>query len=208
MSNFHIEKQCKEHSKLLRYALRTTTQEVHERLHTHPLTQLLLSKELTIHQYLKLLEAFYGFYYAIEQALSSLQHHYQLASRSQWLVQDLQHYKYDTNDLNTLPLCAKLPRIDNPLAYLGYCYVVEGSSLGSQLIYQHLSKHLDFTGTSGVRFFRAHGRNTGKYWQSFMAYLAQDQLTHKEQNIVLIGAKNTFVSLEGWLWQCYKKHLL
>ncbi len=63
---------------------------------------------------------------------------------------------------------------------LGSLYVVEGSSLGGQLIYRQIQQHLHLDHTTGAAFFYGDGDQTGPSWKHFLTLLEQ-QTTHPDQ---------------------------
>lgn len=60
-------------------------------------------------------------------------------------------------------------RFDAPEAWLGFRYVVEGSSLGGALILRRLAAA--GLAIDGLCFFDVHGANRGAEWQKFCAML-------------------------------------
>ena len=178
-------------------ALREATYAVHERLHIHPLTAPLTALDLTQAHYINVLQAFYGFYRPCESQIAGVD---QMTSRVTWLEQDLEYFGCNTADIS---LCFEIPPLQHTAQQLGYFYVVEGSSLGSQIIAQHLHASLGVTPDTGGRFFHAYGKQTGKRWRDYKTQL-ETKSTQLYQGIV-DSACHTFAVLERWLTYCYQR---
>ncbi len=56
----------------------------------------------------------------------------------------------------------------------GSLYVMEGSTLGGQVISAHLRQSLALTPEHGGAYFHGHGRNTGAMWKDFLAQLRRE----------------------------------
>ncbi|MBW8360477.1 MAG: biliverdin-producing heme oxygenase [Weeksellaceae bacterium] len=63
-----------------------------------------------------------------------------------------------------------VPQIKNEAEALGILYVMEGSTLGGNMIAKQLSKHPDFKEVS-FGYFRCYGENTGSFWKNFKSVL-------------------------------------
>ena len=61
------------------------------------------------------------------------------------------------------------PHLDTQAAWLGFRYVVEGSSLGGALIRRHLTEHAP--ALPPLRFFDPHGARRGAVWRGFCEQL-------------------------------------
>jgi heme oxygenase len=74
---------------------------------------------------------------------------------------------------NQLTRWSALPKFDNPDSALGALYVVEGSSLGGQVIYREVQRRLGLDARSGAAFFFGAGAQTGVAWKEFTVMLDQ-----------------------------------
>ena len=80
---------------------------------------------------------------------------------------------------------------------LGYLYVIEGSTLGAQVIIQHLHSQLP-TLAGGEQFFRGYGKKTKMMWDSFCNILTQiSNVT--EQDSIIRSANLTYQLLYQWM---------
>lgn len=97
-----------------------------------------------------------------------------------------------------LPLCTALPPLDDLAAGLGCLYVLEGSTLGGQVISRHLRQTLGITPETGGRFFQGYGARTGPMWLAFRSALASSSAVAQAPAGVIDGALATFRTLRAW----------
>lgn len=94
-----------------------------------------------------------------------------------------------------LPLSSWLPPLATEAQALGVLYVLEGSTLGGQVIARQLEKN----GLGAARrYFTAYGALTGPRWQAACRLLAAAATPHNEDEIVT-SATRTFHDLAAWL---------
>ena len=63
--------------------------------------------------------------------------------------------------------------IENQAEAFGILYVMEGSTLGGNVIAKQLSKHPQFQEMS-FSYFRCYGENTGSFWKNFKTVLDRE----------------------------------
>ena len=112
--------------------------------------------------------------------------------RSPWIAQDLQ------------AVAGRAPRwpasvmaFDTRHEALGGLYVLEGSSLGGQVLFRQAQARLGVTASHGGRFFHGHGARTGRLWREFLAVLAGVPAMGREADEVEAGARATFSRFIG-----------
>ncbi|GAB4455499.1 MAG: biliverdin-producing heme oxygenase [Armatimonadaceae bacterium] len=117
------------------------------------------------------------------------------------LVKDLQTLGWKEKRFATLPVCSSLPRIHSLGTLLGCAYVLEGATLGGQVIRR-------FLGPVGIapeamQFFSAYGDQTARYWRDFTQAANRAAETTEDPDTVYAdaatAATDTFVLLEKWL---------
>jgi heme oxygenase len=74
---------------------------------------------------------------------------------------------------------------------IGCLYVVEGATLGGQVISRHLAK-LGIGPENGGLFFNGYGAKTGEMWKSFRAGATNYCVTDDQIGHAVEGAKSTF----------------
>ena len=103
----------------------------------------------------------------------------ELPTRLGWLTQDLAERKLATE--------LTLPPFDAD-AWWGACYVVEGSSLGGQVLCKALGPRWP------TRYFEGRGELTGKRWMAFLAALGRAEKTLDSRSVA-DGAVRAFAAL-------------
>jgi heme oxygenase len=145
-----------------------------------------------------LLGRFYGFYWPCEEELEGLpgELRQQLLPRRKTLLlaRDLQRLGMTSQAIATLPHC-HLSSTGGRGETLGRWYVLEGSTLGGQLINRWLTTTLDLEG--GSLFFVSYGDQVGPMWREYCQWL--DELDPSEHDQVVASARQTFEALEEWL---------
>ncbi len=102
--------------------------------------------------------------------------------KSDWLRSDLLAINADV-DARPLPALA----VPSQAAALGVLYVLEGSTLGLQLVRRQLAPSHPAACEAG-RFIRGHGEHTGRHWKAFIAMLDDVPLQHWDEALAAAGA--------------------
>ncbi|WP_233261651.1 biliverdin-producing heme oxygenase [Vitiosangium sp. GDMCC 1.1324] len=165
----------------------------------------LLSPELTLSGYRRHLEALFGLHAPLEAALGvrleELAADLRLDER--WklplLEEDLRALGHDDASLARLPWLSHLPPLPDVPEALGALYVLEGSTLGGQLILRHLVRHFDGVSAGEFAFFRAYGEAVGPMWKDFGEALLRLCPEPALAPRVVRGAQDTFDAFEAWL---------
>ena len=104
-------------------------------------------------------------------------------------------------DLETLGVTAG-PRVPFAVDFLadrscawGSLYVMEGSTLGGQMISKALRREAEWTPETGLAYFNPYGRRTAAMWRGFCDALER-QAPSLEPDGVVQGARETFRALE------------
>jgi heme oxygenase len=180
--------------------IRDETAEWHSRIET---LVPVFDAGFTISDYRRLLERFYGFYRTFEPTvgriagLPRILPDWMERQKSPWLEADLLYLGSRPADLPGLPVCSRLPRLNDLSSAMGALYVIEGSTLGGQIICRHLAESLGVLPEKGAAFFAGHGNATGTKWKTFTRALAGMTTAHNE-DVIVQSAKDTFEAL--WLW--------
>ena len=76
---------------------------------------------------------------------------------------------------------------------IGIAYVLEGASLGGQVILRHLGPRLGISATEGASFYAGEGAGTGRRWRAFGAMVDQwGEENRGEWEAVVESARRTF----------------
>lgn len=157
---------------------------------------------LSIAAYRQQLAHFYGFYQPLETSLASLADwsylglDFDVRRKTGLLADDLDDLGFDA--ARTLPVCRALPRLTSVAAGFGCLYVLEGATLGGQLISRHVMQTLGLDGLRGARFFNCYGDRTGMMWKAFRSALVAFAVTPAAENEVVESAIATFSTLRCW----------
>jgi heme oxygenase (biliverdin-IX-beta and delta-forming) len=116
------------------------------------------------------------------------------------LVADLRALELPPAELAALPVCAGLPGLPSAAAALGCLYVLEGATLGGQLITREIHRTLGISAATGGSFHAAYGARTGAMWRSFRA-VADEHCGEDPAKVAhaLAAAAATFETFASWL---------
>ncbi|HSB93469.1 MAG TPA: biliverdin-producing heme oxygenase [Flavitalea sp.] len=117
-------------------------------------------------------------------------------ARAGYIRADLQRFGVSIeNETFRMP---ELPLVDSPESVLGIRYVLEGSTLGGQIITRILSSALQIDSESGFSFFNPYRSETAANWQRFKSDLnsAAEKL---DQQKIISAANNFFNSYNQWI---------
>lgn len=154
--------------------------------------------------YKRCLLDFYGIFCPIERHIATFDEWPQLElsmqrrARMPNLQQDLRQLDVDPIYWREAPADA-LPALPQFAFALGALYVLEGSSLGGQIIMSALQAqlHIPFHTASG--FFAGRGEQTGPLWHEFREVLDAYGQDFPETVVdVIVGAKRTFNAIGLW----------
>lgn len=182
--------------------LREQTREAHERLEGEVD---LLRDDLTRADYANWLACLYAFLRPWERLVEAASPRAAalLADRrrSALIERDLAVFGLDREALRRLPMCGRLPQIDSFPRALGSMYVLEGSTLGGQVIARHVEPALGLAADRGSGYFRSGGRPVGPMWRAFQATLVEASSPETDATIIA-AARETFEALYDWVCAC------
>jgi heme oxygenase (biliverdin-IX-beta and delta-forming) len=152
--------------------------------------------------YIRLLQAFWGYYRPMEIRLEAIPElvgwlpDFFQRTKLPLLETDLRILGIDGDTLTRLPVCRELPDCNNFASALGCLYVLEGSTLGGQVISRHLKRSLNLDAQNGASFFTGYGDATGAMWGEFRERLTNAKT---DETAMVHAACETFITLEKWL---------
>ena len=154
--------------------------------------------------YRRLLQAYYGFYAPMEAALRDCElipegFDQALRVKTPTLMSDLRALGLSDKAISALPRCAHLPCLDTPAACLGALYVLEGATLGGQVLRREMLRRLGLDESSGTAFLNIYGAETGRRWKEFLDYLGRMSLDTSATQGAAQAARSTFSCFEQWL---------
>jgi len=179
--------------------LRHETSAQHEAVEANPFNEALGAGTVTAAQAAWFLGKLYGFMQPLEDQLATLAP----ALDPAWELPARRRAHLIPADLADLlgpaaitpPRCPVLPPLTTPAQALGVLYVLEGSTLGGQVIARQLEK----AGLGAARrYFTAYGALTGPRWQTTCRLLTE-AATPENENEIVASAQRTFADLGAWL---------
>ena len=172
-----------------RHALRTQTQSAHLALENTPLMRAMASGAPSLRHYQHYLAQQHRLFTPLEAQLrpwATLDWANLRLVKAQWLQADLQALGCAVPEPVTLPF-----GISSGAFALGVQYVLEGSTLGLQVIKKHLPAGHPALGQAG-RFIHGYGTQTSSHWRVFMAHL--EALTLADRPLAVSAAHATFAA--------------
>ncbi|MDJ1468369.1 biliverdin-producing heme oxygenase [Xanthocytophaga flava] len=180
--------------------LRTQTADCHKALEENSYSVALLSNNVSMEDYKIYLQKLYGVVSGFEKNV------FPLLERSLPTISERRKAHLLLQDIsaeNTTDTIAVLPDKDFTTFYTteaaawGGMYVLEGSTLGGQVIQKHLVKSLpDFEGSS---YFSAYGLQIGSQWKDFLQQLSIAAQTPGWEQEIIDSAIHTFTMIDNWM---------
>ncbi|MEJ1237230.1 biliverdin-producing heme oxygenase [Chryseolinea sp. T2] len=149
--------------------------------------------------YVDLLHLMHGFYGAMESLLLGFMSEepgleFHKRRKAEWIAADIK----SEGGTETERYCQDLPSIDSSTSALGALYVLEGSTLGGQIIAAMLKKQLSRDSDHGMSFFFGYGNETPLMWERFKSHLNKE-FTVRQRGDILRAATDTFNSFFNWV---------
>jgi heme oxygenase len=124
--------------------------------------------------------------------------------RASLLADDLKTMGADAPEEDDVPhasMEASAVSGDPRAVFLGRMYVMEGSTLGGQLLARHVEQQLALDRGVGDSYFAGYGDHTGQRWREFKSLL--EALPDSQGDTVIASAKNMFQlfgeSMRNWM---------
>jgi heme oxygenase (biliverdin-IX-beta and delta-forming) len=180
--------------------LRAATGPLHERVER---TLDLASRLRTVESYAKYLERSYGFYKPMEERLAAWSGALGLDPgtrwKTPWLHSDLAWLGRSADDIARLPVCTPLSAPAGADEAFGCLYVLEGATLGGQVIRRQIERDLGLAAGRGGSFFTGYGDAVGPMWKEFCASLEAWGEAHPGCGPRIVqAAVETFTGFETW----------
>ncbi|MBC8162375.1 MAG: biliverdin-producing heme oxygenase [Roseiflexaceae bacterium] len=186
--------------------LKQATRAAHMRLQAHPRVIQLSTPQLSLAEYTAFLATMAGFYQPMEQQLARFTHEwaqigldFEQRCKTSLLRHDLVALGYANDGMTEPPTCADLPTLDDFPQALGCMYVLEGATLGGQLITRQMAAHFGLTAESGTAFYGSYGPAVGSMWKAFCMQVNAYAATCASDDAIIGMANDTFDALEQWL---------
>jgi heme oxygenase len=162
----------------------------------------LMAEDLDTDRYVAVLKQLYGIVVAWEELLADISPDWlqeiRIPRRRQGMLRDdLAYFGIEAAPQPT----PTLPPIRSLTELLGAMYVMEGSTLGGQLIARHVERVLHLEPGIGDAYFRSHGDKTGTMWKEFCEVLRR-RIPDAEARDAVFSAKKMFQAFGTWMRGC------
>jgi heme oxygenase len=182
----------------VRQALRAGTAQAHRELEAK---LDLISRVSDRQRFLEVLERFLGFHLVWERAIgqhAALRCLHESRSRLPHLRRDLSALGRTHAEQAAAPLCAAAAALaEQPGEAIGSLYVMEGSTLGGQVIGRALAQ-AGWAPPGGLTYFNPYQARTGEMWRAFGAW-AEANVAEDQWQAAVTGANRTFAVLRSWM---------
>jgi heme oxygenase len=91
-----------------------------------------------------------------------------------------------------------LPALCDHADAMGSLYVLEGATLGGQIVAEHVERRLGLVRGEGSAYFRSYGKRVAERWRAFQSLLLAISSPATDDAIVA-AAVATFARLHAWL---------
>lgn len=157
----------------------------------------LLRADFTITDYRNCLKRLFGYYAPWENQVRA----YDPAMldnrmKTPKLMTDLQSLGYTFAEIEAMPRCKALPALDSLAHIVGSMYVLEGSTLGGQVLSRHFIRKFDLA-AGGCLFFEGYGAGTSAMWKAFGVVANEQPIGDWDQAVA--SAKATFNTMTHWM---------
>ena len=188
--------------------LKAETQENHNRIEKVRCMKRLFAHDYSVAEYRECLARMYGFYSAVEPIIfqyldDELRASFEFRSKIEPLKQDLSQLGLNQQEILSLPRCTTIPSVNRESQSLGVWYVLEGSTLGGQVISRQLRQQFGESADKFMRFHSGYGDKTRTHWVQFCEVLEEKVDFDDSQKVqeIIVTAKLTFDCLTDWLGQ-------
>lgn len=186
--------------------LRQETRDLHDRIEANARFARLMAPDLTLAEYRRLVARLHGHHAPLEAALEAMAHRlpaclalHRRLNRRAALAADLLALGFAPDAIAALPRCEAFV-IRSVEQALGALYVLEGSTLGGQLIARHLQATLGIGPTTGAAHVVPHGAETGTLWRDFRLALDEGaEAAQFDPDAVITAARHAFDRLDRWV---------
>lgn len=178
--------------------LKAQTWPIHQELEKISLLKKIMKEEINLQEYKKLLCIFYGFIYPYENNIK-LTHTNLLINREKSPLLRADLATVEQLNMEELQFCKVTRSFTTEAEIYGYLYVMEGATLGGQVISQALKTNPKLSPFISTHYFNAYDKKTKRFWSDFSLDLYEKNVTTQQKNQVISTATETFTALFQWI---------
>ena len=191
--------------------LKAATFAAHARLQTAPFFASLAACQLPLESYVGQLRALSAIHGVIEQAVTGCNERRVAAvwredmARLPLLARDLHYFEprlvADLREAMATALATaaalRLRAVEEPLALLGWIYVLEGSTLGATVVRPLVARALLLTGEEGLAYLHGYGAAAHEHWTQYRQRMDALSLSTDERAQIVGAAGDAFAALDA-----------
>jgi len=162
--------------------IKMETQCIHHQIENNSLFTKIITKEITLPEYVNLLQILYDFISPYEYSI--IKKHPNLISGREKipllradLLQIGQSDQYKKNNY--------IPEICNKAIAFGYLYIIEGSTLGGQVLSKSLKQNNKLFTDITINYFNSYGADTRRKWNEFLAILLNQNFSPSQEETMI-----------------------
>lgn len=176
-------------------AFRHGTRDLHERIETSPLFSCLMTDAVSIAEYVRALQGLHQFYSEIEPSLlAGIKQHLPdsvYLARLNLLEKDLFNLGFASDSTSHTSVTQPHGKAQT----LGMLYVVEGSTLGGQIISRHLIGKLGVHVKDALAFYTLDGHLNPNHWGKLKIRFRENLVSPSEIEESIASAREMFLKL-------------
>ncbi|MEK7434243.1 MAG: biliverdin-producing heme oxygenase [Cyanobacteriota bacterium] len=158
---------------------------------------------ISIEEYKNALKVFYGFYKPVEEKMNvgnDKDFTLDMLKRIKLnlLINDMKNLGITQEEIDKIECCTDLPEMNNQAQLLGCMYVIEGATLGGQLVGGKLEEFLKLDG-KGSEFFFSYKENTRPFWKEFMDYINEYSEKTSIEDPIIDSSHEMYMKFNKWL---------
>ena len=177
---------------MLSHVIKTTTAPLHARLEQALFANAIMDGSLTLSDYNKVLRVNYYVHHLLEPLIfialgERVKQEIELVKRTKLPALEEDMIGSRINLFADGHISVHLPSFDNEAEALGALYVLEGATLGGQVIIKQLKKNDSFA-TLPLAYYNVYANKTGVRWKQFLEIINQ----YEDRERVLQGAQKVY----------------
>jgi heme oxygenase len=177
--------------------LKTQTWPIHQELEKISLLKI-MREEKDLQEYKKLLCVFYGFIYPYENKIKMTNSDL-LTNREKSPLLRADLATFEQINLDELSFCEATTSLNMEAEIYGYIYLMEGATLGGQVITKALKANNKLSPQNSTHYFNDYDQETRRNWGDLSLDLCEKNLANTQKNQVITTAIETFTALFHWL---------
>jgi heme oxygenase len=124
---------------------------------------------------------------------------YRPSPRVVHLEKDLSFMGFSPDQIQLIPLCESIPRLDSVAAAMGCLYLFEGSRVGGRVLIKPIIETFGFKDGLGYAYFGSDGMDVPALWDDFKMFMEDFAASERMAEEIIGSAVACFSALNTWL---------